>query len=85
MLKKVLKNIKKKNKKYEENHEEIMPSCIMLLKMTACRRNFDETKYMGFFLIKDNEMPEKYNEIWGKVSKDIKKDLILSLYTIKNI
>ena len=52
MLKKVLKNIKKKNKKYEENHEEIMPSCIMLLKMTACRRNFDETKYMIFFFDK---------------------------------
>ena len=78
--------MKKKNKKYEKNHEEIMPSCIMLLKMSACRRNFDETKYMFvFFLIKDNEMPEKYNEIWGKVSKDIKKDLIVSLYTIKNI
>ena len=30
-------------------------------------------------------MPEKYNEIWGKVSKDVKKDLIVSLYTIKNI
>ena len=28
-------------------------------------------------------MPEKYSEIWGKVSKDIKKDLIVSLYTIK--
>ena len=78
--------MKKKNKKYEKNHEEIMLSCIMLLKMSACRRNFDETKYMFvFFLIKDNEMPEKYNEIWGKVSKDIKKDLIVSLYTIKNI
>ena len=76
--------MKKKNKKYEKNHEEIMLSCIMLLKMSACRRNFDETKYMFvFFLIKDNEMPEKYNEIWGKVSKDIKKDLIVSLYTIK--
>ena len=36
-----------------------------------------------FFLIKDNKMPEKYSEIWGKVSKDIKKDLIVSLYTIK--
>ena len=30
-------------------------------------------------------MPEKYSEIWGKVSKDIKKDLIVNLYTIKNI
>ena len=30
-------------------------------------------------------MPEKYSEIWSKVSKDIKKDLIVSLYTIKNI
>ena len=44
--------MKNKNKKYEENHEEIMPSCIMLLKMSACRRNFDETKYMVFFFDK---------------------------------
>ena len=34
----------------------------MLPKMSAYRRDFDETKYMSF-LIKDDELLEKYNEI----------------------
>ena len=39
---------------------------------------------MSFF-IKDNELLAKYNKIWDKVSNTIKKDLIVSLYTVKNI
>ena len=38
-----------------------MPLCIMLAKMNGYWRDFDETKYMSF-LIKDNELLEKYNE-----------------------
>ena len=34
-------------------------------KCNAYRRDFDETKYM-FDLIKNDEMVEKYNEIWEK-------------------
>ena len=41
---------------------------IMLPKMIVYRRNFDEFKYI-YFLIKDNELLENYNEIWDKVSK----------------
>ena len=33
--------------------------------MSAYRRDFNETKYISF-LIKDDELLEKYNEIWGK-------------------
>ena len=33
--------------------------------MSAYRRDFDETNYISF-LIKDDELLEKYNEIWGK-------------------
>ena len=40
--------------------------------MSAYRRDFDETKFMSF-LIKDENFFEKYNEIWGKVSNNIKK------------
>ena len=40
--------------------------------MSAYRRDFEETKYMSFF-IKGNKLLEKYNEIWDKVSKVIKK------------
>ena len=41
-------------------------------KMGAYRRNFDETKYMCF-LIENNELLEKQNEIWDKFSNAIKK------------
>ena len=33
-----------------------------------------------YFLIKDNELLEKYNTIWDKVSADIKKNLIARRY-----
>ena len=46
---------------------------IFLSKMSAHRRDFNETKYMSF-LIKDDELLEKYNEIWEKVSKCTKKE-----------
>ena len=39
----------------------------MFPKMSARRRNVDETKYMSF-LIKDNELLEKCKKIWHKVS-----------------
>ena len=39
--------------------------------MSAFRSNFDE---IDAFLIKDNELLKKYNKIWGKVSKVIKKE-----------
>ena len=44
----------------------------MLPKMSTYRRVFDETKYISF-LIKFEELLEKYNEIWNKVSNNIKK------------
>ena len=40
--------------------------------MSAYRRDFDKTKCMSF-LIKDEKLLEKYNEIWKKVSNIIKK------------
>ena len=41
--------------------------------MSACRRNFDDTKCMTF-LIKDDESLEKRNKIWDKVSNTTKKE-----------
>ena len=52
---------------------KIRPLCIFLPKMSAYRRDFDETKYMSF-LIKDDELLEKYNEIWEKVKNSIRKE-----------
>ena len=40
--------------------------------MRAYRRDFDEIKYMSF-LIKDDGILGKYNEIWEKVQNNIKK------------
>ena len=33
-----------------------------------------QTKWM-YFLVEDDDILEKYNTIWGKVSTDIKKEL----------
>ena len=41
--------------------------------MSVYRRHFDETKYMSF-LINDDELLEKYNNIWEKIKNDIKKE-----------
>ena len=45
---------------------------IFLPKMSAYRRDFDETKYMSF-LIKDDELLEKYSEILKTGRNYIKK------------
>ena len=41
--------------------------------MSAYIRDFDETKYISF-LTKDDDLLEKYNEIWEKVINSIKKE-----------
>ena len=69
---------------YKDDSEKTMLLCIMLPKMGPHRRDFDKTTYMSF-LMKENEQLEKYNKIWYKFSKIIKKKLIASLYTMKNI
>ena len=50
------------------------PLCILLPKLSAYRRDFDKTKCMSF-LIKDEKLLEKYNEIWKKVSNIIRKEI----------
>ena len=40
--------------------------------MSPYRRDFDETKYMSFF-IKGDELLKKLNEMWEKVKNSIKK------------
>ena len=44
----------------------------LLLVMRAYRRDFDKTIHV--FFIKTDELLEKYNEIWIKVSKATKKE-----------
>ena len=52
--------------------------------MSGYRGDFDETKYISF-LIKDDELLEKFNEIWEKGKDSIKKNLIVSHDTMKMI
>ena len=52
--------------------------------MSAYRRKFDKTKYSSF-LIKDDELLEKYNKIWKKLKIVSKKNLIVNLYIMKNM
>ena len=41
--------------------------------MTTYRKDFDETKYL-YFLIKDDELLEKYLEIWEKPKNSLNKE-----------
>ena len=61
-----------------------MPFCIMLSKMSAYRRDFDETNYMSF-LTKDNKLLENIMNFGIKPAKLLKKDLRVRLYTTINI
>ena len=54
--------------------KKIKRLCIFLSNMSAYRKGFDETKYISFS-IKDNELLEKYNEVWEKVKNSLKKEL----------
>ena len=40
--------------------------------MGGYRKDFNETKYIPF-LIKDDKLLEKYNEIWERIKNIIKK------------
>ena len=54
----------------------------MLRKTSTSVKSYDgQTKWM-YFLIEDDDLLEKYNTIWDKVSADIKK---VSLSIIKII
>ena len=57
----------------------------MLPKTSTYLKRFDgETKRM-YFLIEDDDVLEKYNTIWDKVSADIKKEFDSKPSIIKNI
>ena len=56
------------------NDHEVKPLHIMLPKTSAFVKIYDgQTKWM-YFLIEDDDLLEKYNTIWDKVSADIKKE-----------
>ena len=69
---------------YLYNDDQVKPLNIILPKTSIYVKSYDwQTEWMNF-LIKDDDLLEKYNTIWDKVSTNIKKNLIVSLYTVKN-
>ena len=57
----------------------------MLPKTSACVKSYDGQTNWMYFLIEDDDLLEKYNTIWDKVSACIiKKELIVNLFKIKN-
>ena len=60
-----------------------MPLCIML-KTSAYVKSYNGQTKLMYFLIEDDDLLEKYNTIWDKVSADTKKNFIASLSTKKN-
>ena len=60
---------------YIYEYYKFKPLHIMLPKASAYVKSYDgQTKWM-YFLIKDDDLLEKYNIIWDKVSTDVRKEL----------
>ena len=58
---------------YLYDNDKVKSLHIMLPKTSSYVRTYDvQTKWM-YFLIEDDDLLEKYNTIWDKVSADIKK------------
>ena len=59
---------------YLNNDNKVKPLHIILPKTSAYVKSYDgQTKWMHF-LIEDDDLLEKYNAIWDKVSADIKEE-----------
>ena len=67
-----------------KDYKTIRPVCIFSTRMSTYRKDFDETKYISF-LIKDDQLLEKYNEICGKLKIRSKNNLAVNQYIMKNI
>ena len=57
----------------------VKPLHIMLSKVSPYVKSYDEQTKLMYSWIKDDELLEKYNTLWDKVSADKKKSLIASL------
>ena len=60
-----------------KDSKKIRPLCIFVPKISAYRKDFDDTRYISF-LVKDNELLKKYNKIWKKLKNSVKKNLIVN-------
>ena len=58
---------------YLYNGNEVKPLNIMLPKTSTLKSYDGRTKWM-YFLIEDDDLLEKHNTVWDKVSADIKEE-----------
>ena len=56
------------------NGNKVKPLNIMLPKTSANVKSYDGQTKLMYFMIEDDDLLEKYNTIWDKVSADIKKE-----------
>ena len=55
------------------NDHKVRPLHVMLPKTSAYVKSYNrQTKWMYFF-IEDDDLSERYNVIWDKISADVKK------------
>ena len=66
-----------------KNDKNVRPLCKFFPKVSAYRRDLDETECI-YFMVKEEKVFDKYIEIWEKISNIIKK-LIVNLYIVQNI
>ena len=57
---------------YSYDDHKVKPLHIIRPKTSAYVKSYGQTKWI-YFLIEDDDLLEKYNTIWNKVSADIKK------------
>ena len=66
------------------NDHKFKPLHIILPKTRAYVKSYNGKTNWMYFLIEDDDLLEKYNTAWNKVSADVKKNMIASLSIIKN-
>ena len=59
---------------YLYNNHKVKPLHIVLTKTSSYVKSYDGQTKLMYFLIEDDDLLEKYNTIWDKVSADIKKE-----------
>ena len=59
---------------YLYNNHKVKPLNIMFPKTSAYVKSYDGQTMWMYFLIENDDLLEKYNTVWDKVSADIKKE-----------
>ena len=67
------------------NNDTIQPLCVILPQMNGNIKHFDDGGKNMSFVTDDEEIYEKYNEIWEVVRKLLKQNLLLVLFEMINI